>query len=273
MYKRAIVHSGSMYSPWALSRQPLKFARELAVRLNCSTTDTAILLQCIKQVPWEQLIRTTVHPTDFTSSSSFAPTVDRRVIHDGHYSHVTTESGGTTRLDAPMPIPVLVGVMKNEGQQFVTQTNLDEGVTEEDVRKILMAAASKLFASFQVDIIYEILAFHYSEWERSRDQQTNRDGLMEFLGDCLYGFPVVSFAQFYSEAVGPTYFFAFGGDQLTRLEAHPQWLGTLHGHDLIYVFGAPLTDGIDPFGSMFTRSDKALADIALKYWTNFIRTG
>lgn len=273
MYKRAIVHSGSMYSPWALSRQPLKFARELAVRLNCSNgsrSDAARLLQCIKQVPWEQLIRTTIHSTDFISS--FAPTVDRRVVHDGHYSHVTAESGGSTRLDAPLPIPVLMGVMKNEGQQFVTQTDLDEGVTEEDVRRVLMSAASKLFASFQVEIIYEILAFHYSEWERPRDQHVNRDGLMEFLGDCLYGFPVVSFAQFYSETIGPTYFFAFG-DQLTRLNAHPQRPGTLHGQDLIYVFGAPLTDGIDPFGSMFTPSDKVLADVVLKYWTNFIRTG
>ena len=60
---------------------------------------------------------------------------------------------------------------------------------------------------------------------------------------------------------------------MPRIQVHPHLAGGLHGDDLMYVFGAPLTDGIDPFTSTFTRTDKLLAETIMRYWTNFIKTG
>lgn len=58
-----------------------------------------------------------------------------------------------------------------------------------------------------------------------------------------------------------------------RADAYPRWAGGVHGDELMFVFGAPLTDGIYPFPSTYSRSDKALAESVLTYWINFIKTG
>ena len=39
----------------------------------------------------------------------------------------------------------------------------------------------------------------------------------------------------------------------SRLDSYPRWAGGGHGDDMVYIFGAALTDGIDPFVSTFTR--------------------
>ena len=59
----------------------------------------------------------------------------------------------------------------------------------------------------------------------------------------------------------------------SRLDTYPRWAGGVHGDDITYVFGAPLTDGIDPFTSTFTRSEKMLTEAVMTFWTNFAKTG
>ena len=57
------------------------------------------------------------------------------------------------------------------------------------------------------------------------------------------------------------------------VDGYPRWAGGIHGDELMFVFGAPLADGVDPFPSTYSRSDKALAETVLKYWVNFIAAG
>ena len=98
-----------------------------------------------------------------------------------------------------------------------------------------------------------------------------RDSMMELIGDGQYVAPVIDTAQLHARLGAPTYLYSF--NYPARLDAYPRWAGGVHGDDLSFVFGAPLTDGIDPFSSIYTRSDKLLAETVLKYWTNFIKTG
>ena len=47
-----------------------------------------------------------------------------------------------------------------------------------------------------------------------------------------------------------------------------------YNEDMSYAFGAPITDGLDPFSAAsYSRGDKLLSETVLKYWTNFIKTG
>jgi len=52
-----------------------------------------------------------------------------------------------------------------------------------------------------------------------------------------------------------------------------QRMGTVHGEDLPYVFGAPLVDGFNHFPRNYTKSEVALSEALMIYWSNFARTG
>jgi carboxylesterase type B len=98
---------------------------------------------------------------------------------------------------------------------------------------------------------------------------------VELLGDALVMAPVVELAQARARHGGAaaTYLYVFAGPARID-EAYPRWVTGAAGDDLAMVFGAPLADGVDPFaGTGYTRADRAEAELMLRYWCNFIRTG
>lgn len=52
-----------------------------------------------------------------------------------------------------------------------------------------------------------------------------------------------------------------------------QKLGPAHGEELPYVFGAPLAATVRAFPSNYSKSEVALSEAIMTYWTNFARTG
>lgn len=55
--------------------------------------------------------------------------------------------------------------------------------------------------------------------------------------------------------------------------AYKQRMGTVHGEDLPYVFGAPLVEGFSHFPRNYTKSEVALSEATMIFWSNFARTG
>jgi neuroligin len=52
-----------------------------------------------------------------------------------------------------------------------------------------------------------------------------------------------------------------------------QRMGTVHGEELPYVFGAPLVDGFNHFPRNYTKSEVGLSEAVIVYFSNFARTG
>ncbi|CAK9827828.1 NLGN2 [Anthophora retusa] len=50
-------------------------------------------------------------------------------------------------------------------------------------------------------------------------------------------------------------------------------MGSVHGEDLPFVFGAPLVDGFGHFPRNYTRPEVALSESIVQYFANFVRTG
>lgn len=70
---------------------------------------------------------------------------------------------------------------------------------------------------------------------------------------------------------GRCYFYVF--DYQTKDGDYPQRMGTVHGEDLPYIFGAPLVDGFSHFPQNYTKSETALSEAVMIFWSNFARTG
>ncbi|GIY52331.1 hypothetical protein CEXT_133031 [Caerostris extrusa] len=50
-------------------------------------------------------------------------------------------------------------------------------------------------------------------------------------------------------------------------------MGTVHGEDLPYIFGAPLVNSLSHFPRNFTKSESSLSETIILFWTNFAKTG
>ena len=190
----------------------------------------------------------------------------------------------------------------------MTQAELDHGVQGFKMKQTLRTLIRNTYV-FHRQKIYDIVAYHYGEWDKPRDSRVVASSIAQLLGDNQIAAPLVKLARLSSklQSHSETYFFAFGHNEQDDKHAHLQrhvGFNRSIGHqsrpseskgspsthqssfvtelsdtsfddgDLVsYVFGAPLVDNLDPFQSTFTKNEKSLSEILLRYWTNFARTG
>lgn len=101
----------------------------------------------------------------------------------------------------------------------------------------------------------------FIDWERTSQHPINtRDSAVAALSDAQFVAPLVhtgdmlasSAVQPGQERTGPKCFF-YVFDYQTKDGDYPQRMGTVHGEDLPYIFGAPLVEGFSHFPRNYTK--------------------
>lgn len=268
------MHSGSALASWSISSDPLRYVDLIARRTNCSlppaTADRRPFLQCLRQIPAADLVQlldnNSVRSPKY--QSAFGPTIDQRIVLPSDVRSMMAKMSESvfarTRL--------LIGLTRFEGLGYVTQDDLDRGIGADRTTRMVRTFVQNVFTYHRQNIL-DVLTHQYTDWERPvHDPGSDRDGLVELLGDSQVAAPVVEVAQYHALHGTSTYMFVFNVPP--RLDAHPRWASGAPGDDVAYAFGAPVAvDGVDPFPTTYTRSDRLLTESVLKYWTNFIKTG
>ncbi|XP_021377716.1 neuroligin-4, X-linked-like isoform X3 [Mizuhopecten yessoensis] len=264
-FQRAILQSGSAFSSWATSVDPLSCAKYFATNLNCSnfSNDTKSLVTCLRaNKSAEDLVNNVPLPPKYYSC--FAPTPA-----PGEFIFPDKVEDLLKRRSTFSQAQVMFGVTKNEAYSFMKQHELDHGISKERKKQIIRTYVQNLF-KFHRQKIYEILDHQYSEWDRSQNDSTRLDNIMQMLSDGQYVAPLVRMAQEHAKRAD-TYVYVFAYS--TKSEKFPEWSSGVHGDELPYVFGAPLVNGISPFPSEYSRVEKRLSEAVMTFWTNFAKTG
>lgn len=112
------------------------------------------------------------------------------------------------------------------------------------------------------------LSAQYTDWNAARS--SSDASVVEMLNDALYAAPATELAVLHSVAPSASTFVYCLNHSLTAL-GHGR---PVHGDDLGLVFGAAINDGIEPFvSSGYSRLDRAVTEIVMTYWSNFVWTG
>ena len=113
----------------------------------------------------------------------------------------------------------------------------------------------------------------YTDWGEVRTSSVT--SVVEMLNDALYSAPATELAVLHSITPSASTFLYCLNYSLTALgHGRSEPRGVVHGDDLGLVFGAAVNDGIEPFiSSGYTRLDRAVTEIVMTYWSNFIWTG
>jgi len=121
-----------------------------------------------------------------------------------------------------------------------------------------------------VETARSCVCFQYTDWGDVR--KSAGISVVDMLNDALYAAPATDVASLHSLAPSaPTFLYCL---RYSAAALGISELGVEHGSDLRLVFGAAINDGIEPFvSSGYSRTDRAVTEIAMTYWSNFIWTG
>jgi acetylcholinesterase len=200
------------------------------------------------------------------------------------------------------PCPILIGSNLDEGSYFLiyelndrltaekkgeTRRGLEIPPGDRDIftRDHFLQTVNTLFfyyPQYRVELNSsfgrEAIAFQYTDWTAlsQDDSLANVNGLDHAVGDSNFVCPLNRFAMAYAQAGLPVYMYYFTHRYTNN--PWPQWMGVMHGDEILFTFGQALRDPEDLGGPskwkiMYTEEEKRLSRRMMRYWSNFAKTG
>ncbi|KAF8766907.1 Neuroligin-4 like protein [Argiope bruennichi] len=244
LFQRAIMQSGSALSPWAIARNSLAYTRQIAKSLKCPIEDSAVLVECLRQRPVQDILDVPLSVPDHLSA--FGPTIDGVVV-PGEPAEVMEK-----HTDFFGQYDLMFGMTRIESyDQFSSQED-KSGIDVLRRDRLLRTLVRNLF-TYHLQEIFLTVVNEYT------------DGVP----------PLVRTGNFHSRVRHPrdpkTFQYVF--THQTEDAGYSQRMGTVHGEDLPYVFGAPLVNSLSHFSRNFTKSESSLSETVIMLWTNFAKYG
>lgn len=297
-FHRAILQSGSANMPWAtisMSEGRMRSEEFAITYLGCTqTTDVRALVDCLRRIEPAKLVEEQWVSRGILQFP-FLPVVDGTFLPESPELMLEHRSF--------KPCPILIGFNRNEGSWFLVY-ELGDRLTVENTgrsprepleiragdakvmpRDQFLLSVNSLFFYFphyrhelNSSFARDAIAFQYTDWTATTqdDSNTNINALDSAIGDSNFVCPLTRFALAYAAAGYPVYMYNFS----ERYEASPwpQWMGVLHGDEILFMFGqvlreAPIVTSGGNWRLTYSAAEKRLSRAMLRYWTNFAKTG
>ncbi|XP_063704896.1 neuroligin-4, X-linked [Culicoides brevitarsis] len=294
LFHRAMLMSGSGLAPASLVGEPAKYAAFVSHHVNCSATlPYAQLMKCLREKPLAALLSAPVPRPPF--GQAFGPSVDGVVIDVDEVSPTETDYGVPNLVIKKTPRPfntlntinsillrksainklskydLMVGVTRAESYLVFNSDDVQYGIEPDRRSKILRSFVKNTY-SYHLNEILATIINEYTDWERPVQHPINiRDETVEALSDAQIVAPATHTIDLHAVDRRHSYFYVF--EYQSKYGDFPQRQGCVHGDDLPYIFGAPLVGGFNHFPRNYTKSEVALSEVVMAYWSNFVRTG
>ncbi|XP_012719645.3 carboxyl ester lipase, tandem duplicate 1 isoform X1 [Fundulus heteroclitus] len=267
LFKRAISQSGVALCPWAVNKNPRRFAEEVALKVNCPTDHN--MATCLKMTDPKAL---TLAGTLHMSGSPDAPLVNNLVLSpviDGDF--LPDEPSNLFHNAAD--IDYMAGVNDMDGHIFtgfdVPSVNSALVDTPVDDVKRLLGSLTRDQGTLGLD---NALSTYTLDWGSRPSRETVKKTVVDIETDYIFLIPTQAALYLHAAnaGTGRTYSYLFSEpNRLGGLLApFPSWLGADHADDLQYVFGKPFST---PLGYWPRHRD--VSGYMIAYWTNFAKTG
>jgi carboxylesterase type B len=277
LFNRAILQSGTVFSPWAFSddrRMLRNQAFDLGRKVGCSSSDSEALVQCLRDKDAVALYGE-IDTLTFRSP----PVVDGNVLEDtpanlyatGQYNHADLLLG-TTRDEGTLFLPFTPGF-----ESFLTSA-APPTISKEVFEAIVTGELSTFLRGNNEQLLNAIL-MRYTDWSQADyDTYDYFRSYVDFETDFSFACGTDQVARTHSQGGDNVFLY-----QMTHVPSvsilgflfnvNIQWLGSGHGEDLSFVFGTPFIPELAEAFSAFTDEERMLSVEFMKFWTNFAKTG
>jgi len=258
--------------PWAVLSQTEAKRRSLELIievLGCpSTTDMEAAADCLRSMSAKDLIDHQ-YVTRSACQFPFLPVIDGSFLVD------TPEN--IMRLQQFKKCPILIGSNENEGSYFIIyelpeyltldKTSMTRPEFERSLERMFFHYPQFRRDTKEVNkVLLDAITYQYTNWLDPEDVAANVNAVDRALGDSQFVCPLNDFAHAYAVAGEAVYMYYM--TQRYDRNPWPEWMGVLHGDEILYVFGEFFKPGLN-----ISRIDKDLSRQVMLYWTNFAKTG
>ncbi|XP_023601439.1 bile salt-activated lipase isoform X4 [Myotis lucifugus] len=256
LIRRAISQSGVALVPWAIQKNPLSWAMQIAIEVGCPLDDAARMAKCLKATDPRAL---TLPPGIESSRLGLLPVVDGDFIPDDPINLFANAAdihfiAGTNNMDGHIFASIDMPAIDNK-EQTVTGEDFFKLITQVTIAKGPRGAN----ATFD---------FYTAPWAQDSSQEAKKKTVVDFETDVFFLMPTkMAVAQHRANAKSArTYTYLFSHP--SRMPVYPSWVGADHANDLLYVFGKPFATPL-----IYRAQDRTVSRTMIAYWTNFARTG
>ncbi|KRX82329.1 Acetylcholinesterase, partial [Trichinella sp. T6] len=257
LFNNAILQSGTMNSSWAtVDREILKnHSRELASSLGCSGSDLE-LLRCLRKLPAQDIQSKSEKMWNGKFLSFlFAPVINDELFF-GEESSRNLIAGNMKKTT------ILVCFNSDEGSFWLPTympkffNNIGNGMIS---RTQFYSAVEEAFGDFQNHHQLErVMEYYLANYANERDALSAMIGDFYFTCDLLYTVHLVT------ENGVRVYLSQF--DYRSKRNPWPQWMGSMHGYEIEFIFGVPLR----PENDNYSPHDQFISKLLMEYWSSFV---
>ncbi|KAL1228959.1 Acetylcholinesterase [Trichinella pseudospiralis] len=257
LFNNAILQSGTMNSSWAtVDKEILKnHSRLLALSLGCSGSDLE-LLRCLREMPAQDVQSKSEKMWNGKFLSFlFAPVINDELFFGEESSHnlITGTMKSTT---------ILVCFNSDEGSFWLPTympkffNNIGDGMIN---RTQFYSAVQEAFGDFQYHHQLDQVMEYYLE-----NYANERDALSAMIGDFYFTCDLLCTVHLVTQKGVRVYLSQF--DYRSERNPWPQWMGSMHGYEIEFIFGVPLRAENGNYSS----NDQFISKLLMEYWSSFV---
>lgn len=283
LFHKVIAQSGSAISEWALDRKPFEHAQELATLLGCKNTTSVEIVQCLRTVPWEDIIEVQNKYGDdaYANLDLGLGFVTPTIEPDLPGAFITEEPMDLlTHGDIPN-VPVMLGTNLHEGSYvlgLLYQAKIGPEDLADDPVWMRNEIIPALLGAFGVDdtigdgTISETIALAYMPGMTRENFTEIMPNLVDMISVFFMKASVLRTADILSRRLSNVYLYSMEEFSKNSMwfwlylgeEAPPITPGITHADDLMYLFSMPVLP---------SPTDTAYSRIMSEMWSNFAHTG
>nr|AAI24754.1 Cel.2 protein [Danio rerio] len=263
LIRRAISQSGVALCPWAINRNPRKFAEEIAKKVGCPTDSG--MVACLR--------RTDPKAVTLAGKVRLATSATEPIVHNLYLSPVIDgdfiPDEPDTLFGNAADIDYIAGVNDMDGHIFATLdipsiNNALATTTEEEVQALATALSKDRGQDAGIATFQEYTV----NWGSKPNKEDIKKTVVEMETDYIFLVPTQTALYLHSDNAKSARTYSYLFSESSRIPIFPLWMGADHADELQYVFGKPFTT---PLGYFPRHRDVSKYMIA--YWTNFAQTG
>nr|CAB3264349.1 neuroligin-4, X-linked [Phallusia mammillata] len=264
LFHRGISQSGTAFSSWAVVKEPLRWAKQVAEGLNCPTdTSTTEMMTCIRSAPIDDIVTSV---GIISRNRDINMDLPWSAVIDGYFLPDRPENLQINSADKDY----LLGNNNMDGHLFVgidfPQMNIDhEPMYHSDLVK-----ASTRFTAGIPKQVSDAVVYQYQAYSDTVDDTFYKKAVLDVYTDSLFAAGTQLTAQYHAampQTTGSTYVYMFSHPSKMPF-LYPPWMGADHADDLQYVYDKPHKTPL-----VYTSDERSMSEALMTYWTNFAWSG
>uniref|UniRef100_A0A182R2N0 Carboxylic ester hydrolase n=1 Tax=Anopheles funestus TaxID=62324 RepID=A0A182R2N0_ANOFN len=251
LFHRAIGHSGSALNPWVMVEQSAEKAKLIAAGAGCPFDENSKeLLQCLRQLPAEKIVRQVPKLQDFLYNpySPLGVVIEKRGKYNSQ-PFLSEDPRDLTRAGRVAKIPLLLSVTEAEGlypaAEFFSNVSYLQHINDHwnDVLPSILDYKYAVRDGHQRDALSQVIRAHYLGTHKLNESVFHR--FVRLVSNRLFFAGVTEAAKLMQPHI-PVYFYydqyktTYGLSE--ALSGSNQFLGVPHGEDILLILPSSLRE-------------------------------